>query len=218
MQRILLRNSENQLFRICAFGFYKDSQGEDYIKFSFPDLKSAPAKNGANDLIMEFSTHFHSGISHFKTSEQKRVHRNESGSKFADSELIHLMTYMIYDLNHFKVFTKKTSPNDYQIENIFNPKKGKVFEFYLSKISEEITIPTKNYEDLTWRLYHPFVNSNYRMLMVEYDYNDLDPSKNGVTLFRKYDQKENFIKVNPPKLLVSGKITTNSAASFSSER
>jgi hypothetical protein len=200
MQRILIKNSESKIFRICSFGFFKDHKKEEYIKFSFPDLKKVKSLQSEKDLIMEFSTHFHDGISHFKTADQKRVHRNESKSKFANSDLIHLLTYMIYDLNHFKEFTKKASSIDYPLENIFDPKKGKVFEFYLSRFDKENALLPKSYTDLTFRQYQAFTSQNkeYRMLMVEYDHKKL-PSKTGVSLFRKHDQKEEFVKIKLPK-------------------
>ncbi|MBT4455830.1 hypothetical protein HOC54_01645 [Candidatus Peregrinibacteria bacterium] len=200
MQRILIKNKKSQIFRICSFGFFKDHKEEEYIKFSFPDLKKVKNLQSEKDYIMEFSTHFHEGVSHFKTLDQERVHRNESKSKFKNAEFIHLLTYMIYDLNHFKEFLKKASLIDYHLENIFDPKKGKVFEFYLSKFDEKITLPAKNYSDLTWCQYQAFASKNkeYRMLMVEYDYKEI-PNKTGVSLFRKHDQKEDCIKIKLPK-------------------
>lgn len=202
MQRILIKNSKSQIFRICSFGFFTDHKNEQYIKFSFPDLKGVKSQQIEKDFVIEFSTHFHKGISHLKTTNQKRIFKNESKSKFANSELIHLVTYMIYDLNHFKEFTKNTSRLDYMLENIFDPKKGKIFEFYLYKIrnNDEITLPAKNYSDLEWQRYQAFVSKDkkYTMLMVEYDHKSL-PNKTGVSIFRKHDQKEKFIKVKLPK-------------------
>lgn len=202
MQRILISDNNGKSFRICSFSFLKDKKDEDYVKFSFPDLKDTKSPKSEDDLIVEFSTHFVAGISHFKTSDQKRVHRNESKSKFANSQLIHLLTYMVYDLNHFKEFTKKTESHDYVISNKFEITKGKVFEFYLSKLTKEINIPAITYEDLEWRLYHPFESKsrNYRMLMIEYDFKEKDPKKSGVSLFRQHEQRAKHLSVRIPKL------------------
>jgi len=108
---------------------------------------------------------------------------------------------MVYDLNHFKEFTKKANPSDYHINNVFDPSKGKVFEFYLARLTKEINIPKVNYEDLDWRLYHPFESKekNYRMLMIEYDFKKLDPNKSGVSLFRQHDQEAEHLSVKLPK-------------------
>ncbi len=80
--------------------------------------------NPEEELIMEYSIHIQSDISHFKSSNQKRFYRKESdmSSKFKELKIIHLFSYSIYDLNHFKVFNRKFN-DDYVLRDIFNPEK-----------------------------------------------------------------------------------------------
>jgi len=204
MQRILISNEKSKFYRICAFSFNKDAEGEDYVKFSFPDLRNVKAEKAEDNSIMEFTTHFISGVSHFKTSDQQRVHRNESESKFKDSGLIHLVTYTLYDLSHFKEFRKKLNEGDYQIGNIFDPVKGKVLEFYLSRLIEEINIPSNartELANLEWRQFHPFESrqKNYRMIMIEYDFKQKDRIKSGVSIFRQKNQQAEHTSVELPE-------------------
>jgi len=208
MQRILLKNFKNDIFRICSFGHYTDYKGEGYMKFSFPDLKDAPLffnsqipKNPEEKNLIEFSSHFCDGVTHFKTSNQKRLYRNKSESTFINSKIIHILAYLIYDLGHFKKFTKKVSSLDYQISNKFNPSKGKIFEFYLSKVEDKIILPKRKYKDITFRKYHPLISKDKkcRMLMIENDFKKFNKNVTGVSLFRRYEQKEKYIKVKLPK-------------------
>lgn len=199
LQRILLRDKQWNLFRICSFWLWLDKKNEEYIKFSFPDLKWTPlffndieSNDPEERLINEYSFHINWGISHFKSSNQKRFYRQENQSN--TNFVIHLFAYTIYDLNHFKVFTKTIEKNDYILENSFDPNKGKVFEFHLTKIEEKIKIPNIVYNDLERKMYHPFTNEKYRLLMIEYDFININNEKTGITLYRKHNTNENFFE------------------------
>jgi len=125
--------------------------------------------------------------------------KNESKGTFTNSECIHLFSYTLYDLKHFKKFTKQTNESDYTIGRRFQPKKGKILKFYIFPLTDEILLPAKNYTDLTLIKFHPFKTRKYRMIIIEYEFKKIDKSMNGVSLFYKYDQKEEVIRVKLPK-------------------
>lgn len=207
IQRILIEDKDGDIFRICKIGLLKDTKNEDYIKISFPDLignmsfarEDKKIKIDKGENIVEFSSHFWAGVSHFKTTSQERLRSNQSEGNFTNSECIHLFSYTLYDLNHFKKFTKKTTNLDYKISKRFNPAKGKILKFYISPISDEVYLPAKNYTDLSLIKFHPFESKKYRMLMIEYEFKNIDKSITGVSFFCKYNQKEDFVKVELPK-------------------
>jgi hypothetical protein len=163
LQRLLLKDINWNIFRICSFWFWLDKYNEEYIKFNFPDLKWTPlfynsieSKNHEEQLINEFSVHIQWWISHFKSSNQKRFYKKETKlySKYKEFKIIHLFSYTIYDLNHFKFFNKKQTKLDYFLKEIFDKKKWKILEFYLTKVDKKVIIPNIDYNNLERKMYH----------------------------------------------------------------
>ncbi len=197
IQRIIISDSKGKKFRICKFALMKDSRNEDYIKFSFPDLKGKPGifndfKNNKtvetkedNDMI-EFSVHFISGVSHFKSSKQIRKFRTNSDSIFKENPLMHLMDFIIYDLGHFKEFKNKPQPLDY--DKIKFNKTGKILEFYISKYSDKNIIIPKNQDYINIKLVklHVFDNSDKKYRFLIFERNCIEEHlKTGATIHQK---------------------------------
>jgi hypothetical protein len=206
LQNLIIKDQNKTPFRICKFTLTTDKYNEDYIKFIFPELNKKPARfedHSSNKVeviesITEYSFHFISGVSHFKTSNN-RIKRNESAGKFTNSKLLHIITFEIYDLLHFKPYSKN-DPLDYTVKKKFESNKGKIFEFYLEPHSDKAILPTtinnsESLENIELINLHPFSKENkYTLVIVEYEFKNLNSANKGVLLYRKYNQSQDYFE------------------------
>lgn len=146
INRIYLKDTENNLYRICSFSNWRDKYGEFYLKVMFPDLKNIPLLTGLHDRgvvepgerlpegIQEFTFHYRSGVSHFKNSS-KSVDPKRDLPTLIDSPALSLFRFIIRSTHIFKIQKQsKISNNDFILPvNFEGYPRG--FEFAISRVS-----------------------------------------------------------------------------------
>lgn len=156
LQRIFLKDSEGNHFRICSFANTRDKAGEFYIKLLFPDTRNIPllTETYGKDLsvkdreillsgVQEFSYHYYGGVAHFKDNPESPVDRKTGLPTILDYPALHLLRYEVYSVFPFEPHNSSEVADGFVLPLIFDDK-PRAFEFVVSTESNIDVVNTEN--------------------------------------------------------------------------
>lgn len=223
LQRLLIKDDQNNLFRIFQFGTGIDKpQGEPYIKICFPYFKSArlykvdkPKKINDNFFakldyeevkIDEFTYHYQSGVSHLKSSN-KPIKQLRNLPKIKAVKAIHLLTMYIFDLSPVPKFEKKLGKFDFILPDKFKIKNGRMLDICL--VQTDVALDLKDKSDINYFNKYEFEDKSFKtgLTLVDYEFRN-KPKCDGIFISRPHDTQCKFLNMPPRAVLQArGKIT-----------
>lgn len=209
LNRLLIKDDQNNLLRILKFGSGVDKYKEPYVKICFPYFKNKvkfykikkPGEINDNFLehlpyeeikLDEFTYHYVSGVRVLKYAN-KHIKREEKLPTIESAKSIHLLTVIFFDLNSIPKFQKKTEELDFTLEDKFNEKSGRIVDICLSqtKFAPDIKDRTKiNYFDQ-----YEFIDKdlNVRLSVTDYEFKN-KPQKKGIAVNFPENPLEKFLE------------------------
>lgn len=134
VQRVLIKDNKGNFYRICNISNPKDRYGEYYVKLIFPEFRGVPLLGETNDKyggvlhvefvpdgIQEFTYHYKSGVSHFKSSSDEYSDQKKNLPKLGDFKGLHLLRFTIFSLDYFEYYpSNKICRGDLVLKHKFN--------------------------------------------------------------------------------------------------
>lgn len=220
LERLFIRDKQNNLFKIFTLKSLSDSRGEPYIKICFPKNELVGRLYDINKTsqivdnyykqfkyedknIEEFSYHYVAGLSHFKNKNAHELQLTKLPAikprKFIKPLL--LLKIIIFDLENIKINEKKLEKDDFIVPHIFNPKNGRIIHLYINKREDKIIYRKQDDDDGELVRYinkYEFVDSNYdvKLTITDHEFKN-KPLNMGLHFHRPLDPKiKAYIKID----------------------
>ncbi|MFA5830009.1 MAG: hypothetical protein WC843_06000 [Candidatus Gracilibacteria bacterium] len=206
LQRLLIKDNQNNLFRILQFGPGLDEKNEPYVKICFPYFDNTrlykmdqPGKVKDNLLseftpeyisINEFTYHYESGVSHFKFNNS-HTKQNKKLPTIKSKVPLHLLTIYIFDLNSVPKFTKKIGKLDFALPNAFNVNNGRMIDIYIRQLT--ITPEIEDKSEINYFDKYEFEDNNLKigLSLIDYEFKT-KPQNTGIIVSRPSDPHAKF--------------------------
>lgn len=220
LERLFIKDKQNNLFKIFTLKSLSDSRGEPYIKICFP-------KNGLggrlydvnktsqiidnyyeqfkyeNKNLEEFSYHYAAGLSHFKNKNTHELQLKKL-PVIKPEKLIKpflLLKITIFDLENTKINEKKLEKNDFIVPHIFNHKNGRILHLYINKQGDDILYSKQDDSDRKLVKYinrYEFIDNQYniKLTIIDHEWKN-KPLNKGIHFIRPPDPKiKAYIKID----------------------
>lgn len=219
LDRLLIKDEQNNLYKLFTLVSKKDSRNEPFIKICYPKTDGSGVLYDINKTskitdsyydqfnredkdISEFSYHFLKGVSHFKYKINHYLQlRNLPTIKQTGSyNTILFHTINIFDLKNFEIYKKDTQKHDFILPTIFKEKNGRILHLYLDRMDEKIVYSEKEDEDANLCNHlgtYDFIdtNSNIRLTLIDHEFKN-KPLNVGAHYHRPLDPYiKKFIKI-----------------------
>ncbi|MFA6392120.1 MAG: hypothetical protein WCW66_05245 [Patescibacteria group bacterium] len=208
IDRLLIKDDQNNLFKIFNILSESDKHKEPYVKICFPKNKFGGALYDVdksseiidnyykqfkrlNIELIEFTYHYISGVSHFK-SKNGHILQIKKLPGIKSKIPINILKIIIFDLDSLHTFNNQIIPGYFIIPNKFNLKQGRIIDIYINQ-KEDPNIEVGNKEGINYFDKYEFIDNEYgiRITLTDQEFKN-KPANNGITFHRPLNPTANF--------------------------